>query len=149
MFAPAYERRFWDKDERKVELVFHPLFAEFMKQGKDTAHFVGARDLTVRDHMEVQRIVQRHTDNAVSKTINTPEDYSLEDMSNIWMEFLPDLKGTTFYRENTRGYVNDQGIIEPPPLTALSLDEATARYSEAHKMEAAVVDDCPSGVCSI
>lgn len=149
MFAPAYERRYWDKDVRKTELVFHPLFSEFMKKEKDVSHFVGTADLSVRDHMEVQRIIQKHVDNAVSKTINMPETYSKEDMSNLWLEYLTELKGTTFYRENSRGFVNDKGEIEEPPLKSISLEEAIKRYDIMSKEEAAQVDDCTSGVCDV
>ena len=83
MFAPAYERNYWDNDVRKKELVFHPLFEQFMKEGKPVDHFVGSRDLTVRDHMEVQKIVQKHIDNAVSKTINMSHDFPISEMATI------------------------------------------------------------------
>lgn len=148
MFAPAYERRYWDGEERKVELIFHPLFEKFMKEGKSVEHFVASRDLTVRDHMEVQAIVQRHVDNAVSKTINIAHDYPMEEVEKAWLEYLPYLKGTTFYRENTRGYVREDGTVELPPLSAIPLEEAKARFEEAHKVEAAEVNDCASGVCT-
>jgi ribonucleoside-diphosphate reductase alpha chain len=147
MFAPAYERRYWDKDVRKTELVFHPLFAQMFSQGKNVDHFVGARDLSVRDHLEVQRIIQKHVDNAVSKTINIPQDYPIEDMSKLWLEYLPSLKGTTFYRENTRGFVNDKGELEEPPLKALSLEEAKARFDQTAKQE--TIEDCEDGYCNI
>lgn len=147
MFAPAYERRFWDKDERRTELIFHPLFARFLREKRDVSHFVGSRDLSVRDHMEVQKIVQRHTDNAVSKTINMPHDYSIEDMSKIWMEYLPHLKGTTFFRETTRSYIDADGVEHEPPLVALSLTEAKKRYKVG--TEEGSEKDCVKGVCSI
>ena len=149
MFAAAYERRYWDKDERKVELVFHPLFAQFMKEGKDVDHFVGTSDLTVRDHMEVQKIVQKHLDNATSKTINMPEKYPMKDMNELWLEYLPELKGTTFYRENSRGFVNEDGEIEEPPLKAIKLKDAVKKFDEQAKLDAAFVDDCPGGKCDI
>ena len=146
MFAPAYERRYWDKDERKVELVFHPLFVKFMTEGKDVSHFTGSRDLSVRDHMEVQKIVQKHIDNAVSKTINMPKSYSVKEMSKIWLEYLPHLKGTTFFREGSRGYVDEKGESEPP-LVALSLTEAKKRYTIDAKEGGEI--DCVSGTCEI
>lgn len=149
MFAPAYERRYWDKDTRKTELVFHPLFAEFMDKGRDVKHFVGSHELSVKDHMEVQKIIQKHIDNAVSKTINMSNDYPIEDMSKLWLEYLPDLKGTTFYREGSRGFVNDKGEIEAPPLTPISIDDAIKKYNNKAKQEVAEVDDCPGGVCEI
>ena len=149
MFAPAYERRYWAGNERKSELIFHPLFEQFMLDGKSVDHFVGSRDLSVRDHMEVQKVVQKHIDNAVSKTINIAEDYPLEEVEKLWLEYLPFLKGTTFYRENTRGYVDEHGNVHEPPLKAVSLDEAKARFKEAHKVEATQSLECPSGVCGI
>lgn len=150
MFAPAYERKYWDKDVRKTELVFHPLFAQFMKENKSVEHFVAASELSVREHMEVQLIVQKHVDNAVSKTINLAEDYPVEDMGAMWLEYLPHLKGTTFYRENTRGYYNEAtGKVEEPPLKAIPLEDAKKHFSETNKVENAFVDDCVTGVCNI
>jgi len=148
MFAPAYNRNYWDKEVRKSELVFHPLFEQFLKEGKSVDHFVGSRDLTVKDHMEVQKIVQKHVDNAVSKTINIAEDYPIEEVEKLWMEYLPYLKGTTFYRENTRGYVDENGNVQDPPLKAIPLEEAKKRFNEVHNIEAAFVDDCATGVCT-
>lgn len=149
MFAPAYERRYWVGEERKTELVFHPLFEQFMLEGKSVEHFVGAHDLTIKEHLEVQKIVQHHVDNAVSKTINIPEASTLTEVSEAWLEYLPYLKGTTFYRENTRGYINEQGVKEAPPLTAIPLVEAKARFKEAHLVDVGPVVDCASGVCAI
>ncbi len=149
MFSPAYERRYWDNDKRKMELVFHPLFEKFMAEGKDVSHFVGSRDISVQDHMEVQKIVQKHTDNAVSKTINIPEDYPIEDVEKLWLQYLPSLKGTTFYRENTRGFVREDGTVEEPPLKAISLEDAKQRFHEKHAVLPAAVTDCPKGVCEL
>lgn len=149
MFAPAYERRYWDNEVRKVELVFHPLFEQFMKEGKSVDHFIGSHDLSVRDHLEVQKIIQRHVDNAISKTINIPTDYPMAEVEKLWLEYLPYLKGTTFYRENTRGYVAEDGTVEQPPLTPIPLDEAKKRFAETHAINLVPVDDCPKGICEI
>jgi ribonucleoside-diphosphate reductase alpha chain len=149
MFAPAYERRYWEGDARKTELVFHPLFEKFMLEQKGVEHFVGTHDLTVRDHLEVQRIIQKHVDNAVSKTINLPHDYPMEDMEKLWLEYLPHLKGTTFYREKTRGYINAAGDVELPPLSAIPLKDAKKRFKDTHTTGTEAVMECPSGVCQI
>lgn len=149
MFAPAYERRYWDQEVRKTELVFHPLFEQFIREGKDVSHFIGSHELSVRDHMEVQRIVQKHVDNAVSKTINIAHDYPIEEVEKLWLEYLPTLKGTTFYRESTRGYINKEGKVEEPPLLAIPIEEAKKRLAEKHAIDSEAVDDCPGGVCEI
>jgi len=149
MFAPAYERRYWVGEERKTELVFHPLFERFMQQGRSVDHFIGSHDLQVRDHLEVQRVVQVHIDSACSKTINIPETYPLEEMAAAWLEYLPHLKGTTFYRESTRGYVNAKGEVEAPPLSPIPLDEAKKRFKETHITGTEGAMECPTGICSI
>lgn len=151
MFAPAYWRTYWDKESRVKELCFHPLFVEFIESGKSVEHFVAAHELSVRDHMEVQKIAQKHVDNAVSKTINMPENYPVEDMSQLWLEYLPFLKGTTFYRDNSRKFIGKDGKEELPPLTPIAFDEAVRLYNESKNkvVDAASVNDCPSGICSI
>jgi len=120
-----------------------------MAEGKDVSHFIGSHQLSVRDHMEVQRIVQKHVDNAVSKTINIAHDYPMEEVEKLWLEYLPSLKGTTFYRESTRGYVNADGVVELPPLSAIPIEEAKLRFKEKHSVAVEAVDDCASGLCTI
>lgn len=149
MFSPAYERRFWKNNKRETEMVYHPLFARYLEEGKDTKNFVGTYDLTVKEHMEVQKIIQRHIDNAVSKTINMPEAYSMEEMSEIWLEYLPYLKGTTFYRQNTRGYVDENGVVHEPPLVAIPTKEAIKKFKKEIIINKRSEVDCNSGVCEI
>ena len=140
MFAPAYERRWLDGDKKQKELVFHPLCEQFIKEGKDVSHFVGANDLSVRDHMEIQKVIQNHIDNSISKTINIPKTYDIKEMSEIWLEYLPHLKGATFYRDGSRD----------APLKPVKLEDAIKRKKiEKVKVEAAHVDDCPGGKCEI
>lgn len=149
IFAPAYERRYWVGDERKVEVVFHPLFELFHKENKDLSNFVSARELTIRQHMEVQKLIQRHLDASISKTINVAEDCSIEEMGNIWLEYLPFLKGTTFYRENTRGFIDDKGVSHEPPLVALSIKKALDLISEKGDNTNWELTDCKDGYCNI
>ena len=149
MFAPAYERRFFEGDVRKTELVFHPLFSQYMNEGKSVEHFIGASELTVEQHLEVQKIIQNHIDNSVSKTINMPISYPIEDMSKMWLKYLPDLKGTTFYREGSRGFIEKDGSISEPPLVAISLDKAKQSFDKKAKTMIKVVNDCPTGVCNL
>lgn len=151
MFAAAYERRFFVKDKREVELVFHPLFSRFLDERKSVKNFISSHELTVKEHMEVQKIIQRHIDNAVSKTINMPEDYSIDEMSELWLEYLPHLKGTTFYRENSRGYIDEAGVEHEPPLVALSLKDAKEKYEEksGNVKKELTLRDCATGVCNL
>lgn len=90
-------------------------------------------------------------DNAVSKTINMAEDYSVKDMDKVWLEYLPFLKGTTFYRDNSRKFYNEEtGEELEPPLTPIPIEEAIKRRdSEKIAVDTAETDDCASGVCEV
>lgn len=145
IFAPAYERRFWSGGERKTEIVFHPLFSQ---TGLARSTFISAYQLSPREHFEVQKIVQRHVDSAVSKTINLPADYPIDELSDLWLEYLPFLKGCTFYREGSRGYIRADGTDDGPPLVALTVEEALARLSESGTV-GQIDSSCPKGVCEL
>lgn len=140
MFAAAYKRKFRDGEELREEVVLHPLFKRFMESGKSVRHFQGAHDLKIRDHFEMQRTVQRHVDNAVSKTINVPQGMDRDELSELFMEFLPDLKGVTVYPEGSR---------ENQPLTPMDLVDAMAAYREGHPDGAADNSGCKDGKCDI
>lgn len=139
MFSPGMERRYYDNEILKTEIVIHPLFKKFVEDGRDVSHFQGAHELSMRDHIEMQRTCQKHVDNAISKTINVPADTSLDELSDLYMEYLPELKGITVYPDGSR---------ENQPLTPIPLEEAM-KHAMASKTEATSLDSCKSGVCDI
>jgi ribonucleoside-diphosphate reductase alpha chain len=95
--------------------VIHPLFKRFIEEGRDVSHFQSAYDLAMRDHFEMQAVCQRHLDNACSKTINVPAGTSAEELSDLYMEFFPVLKGVTVYPEGSR---------ENQPITPMTYEDA-------------------------
>jgi ribonucleoside-diphosphate reductase alpha chain len=144
IFAAAYERRYRKTDEAgndylAMEIVVDPMFQRFVNEGRGVKHFVGAHDLSIEDHLEMQRICQRHVDNAVSKTINLPHGTSPERLSELYMEYMPELKGVTVYPDGSR---------ENQPLTPLNLDEAI-ELAEGAAAQATSLDPCRSGVCEL
>lgn len=65
--------------------------------------FRTAYQITPRYHLAIQGAFQRHVDNAVSKTINLPEDTSPETILHIYLEaYRMGLKGTTVFRDRSR-----------------------------------------------
>ena len=65
-------------------------------------YFQTIEDLTPKDHMDVQAVIQKYVDSAISKTISCPEDIPFEDFKNIYLyAWEKGLKGITVYRPNS------------------------------------------------
>lgn len=98
--------------------------------------FVSAHDITPEYHVRMQAAFQRHTDNAVSKTVNFPNSASREDVESVYrLARREGCKGVTIYRDGSRegqvlniGRVNNSaselpenyGHIEPRPRPSVT-----------------------------
>ena len=125
LFALSYKRRIMDNEEF-VEV--HPIFEkvarsqgfyskELMSKVAETGSvfgmdevpsdiqklFVTAHDVDYKWHLQMQAAFQRHTDNAVSKTINLRHDCSVQDIKTIyWDAWNMNCKGVTVYRDGSK-----------------------------------------------
>lgn len=146
VFSVGYKRRYYanqegsNERELKEEIVIDPLFKEIYEGGYDVSSFISSHDISVEDHLRMQVTVQKHIDNAVSKTINIPNDYPIEKYGKLLLKYGPQLKGTTVYRSGSRG--NE-------PLVPLSIERAINYLKGNGTIIGTLESDCPTGICEI
>ncbi|MBI5814555.1 MAG: vitamin B12-dependent ribonucleotide reductase [Nitrospinae bacterium] len=125
LFALSFVRTVMDRD-RLVEA--HPMFGavarergfyteELMENVAYSGHiedmeaipedirkvFVTAHGISPEWHLRTQAAFQRHTDNAVSKTVNFPNEAKIEDVAKVYMlAYHLGCKGVTIYRDGSR-----------------------------------------------
>lgn len=120
-FALSYYRRSLDDEEflsvqrtfrkmmEEMDLASDALFEEVAETGsiqgikkipkKYRDLFKTALDIDPLDHVKMQAVFQKYTDNAVSKTVNLQENSTWEDVYKIYMAaYESKCKGITIYR---------------------------------------------------
>lgn len=125
IFAITYVRKVMDNDEL---LEVNPYFEQVMKERglynekiiktiyqhgslKNMRElppdireiFVTSHDILPKWHVQMQAAFQKYTDNAVSKTINFPNEATVEDVSNAFLQaYEKGCKGITIYRDGSK-----------------------------------------------
>jgi ribonucleoside-diphosphate reductase alpha chain len=106
---------FW-KHYRKSRLGTHEVCVNVVEEWKQKhpgeelpPYFVTAMDLTPEEHVRTQAAIQRWVDASISKTCNTPNDFTVKQMCELY-ELMYELgcKGGTVYRDGSR----DEQVLE-------------------------------------
>lgn len=108
--------RWWnDKDGNKIEL--QDCKKEDLEETFKESPWYGscANDIDWVKRVEIQSILQKYTTNAISSTINLPNDVSKESVAEIYLQsWKMGLKGVTIYRDGCRTGVL---VSEPKVVT--------------------------------
>jgi ribonucleoside-diphosphate reductase alpha chain len=99
----AKDRGFWSR-ELMEEIAEKGTLHDFEEIPEDVKRvFVTAHDITPEDHIRMQAAFQKHTDNAVSKTVNFPNSATPKDVEEVYMmAYRTGCKGLTVYRDGSR-----------------------------------------------
>jgi ribonucleoside-diphosphate reductase alpha chain len=140
LFRKAYRR----KDRVGERMYVHPIYREFVERGQKLEDwYVDTDDLKPEDHFEIQSIVQRYVDGAVSKTINMPMGTKPATLSKLSLEYIRDLKGVTVYVDGSREGQILNKVTDKEVRAYLKKDD---RELVAQGVEAV---QCASGSCEI
>lgn len=141
IFAPIYTRHFRDGNIWREEIVVDKLFAQYYNNKENLSHFCGAYDVSVEEHLAVQATIQKYIDSAISKTTNLPNNYPVDKLSEVILNYAQYVKGFTIYRAGSKG----TEPLEPIDISKVDID-ALMRNTETGVNS---IDSCKNGVCEL
>lgn len=111
---PVYDFAMKRKDRTGEHVLYHELYKVWIDEHPDEEvpeWFVSANDLTPLEHVKVQAKIQEFTDSSISKTVNAPNDHTVEDVRELYESaYDMGLKGVTYMRDGSR-----EGVLEHIP----------------------------------
>ena len=103
---PVFSFSYIQKDRLGERTMYHSLYQEWINSHPSEElpnYFVVADDLTPEEHVNIQSIIQKYTDSSISKTVNAPENHSVDDVKKLYrLAYENGCKGISYMREGSR-----------------------------------------------
>jgi ribonucleoside-diphosphate reductase alpha chain len=151
VFKDYLEKKFDEKDIKKI--LKEVADANGSCQGcdlipeSDKKIFVTAHDLTPKEHLDVLGIVSAGVSLSVSKTINLPNEITVEEMGDIYLEaYKKGIIGVTVYRDGCReGILVHEKSVEALRPNTIIYSSSPKRPKElpcdVHRINAMIKND--------
>jgi ribonucleoside-diphosphate reductase alpha chain len=140
---PLFRKAYLRSDRVSTRMYVHSIYKRLLESGEAIPDwYVDTDDLKPSEHFEIQSVVQKYVDGAVSKTINMPAGTTPNQLSKLTLEYIHDLKGVTIYVDGSR---------EGQVLNKVTKAEVEKYLKENNTKESADIESvkCATGSCEI
>jgi ribonucleoside-diphosphate reductase alpha chain len=145
---PVYDFAMVRRDRIGEHVLYHLLYKKWQDEHSGQSHpayFVSANDLTPEEHIRMQATIQEYTDSSISKTVNAPNNHSVEDVKKLYtLAYELGCKGVTYMRDGSREGVLSHLDSNKPATTEVAktteVRKETAEVNGAANGETPAVD---------
>jgi len=147
---PVYDFAMIRRDRTGEHIMYHPLLQEWRDAHPDEttapSYFVSSKDLTPEEHVRVQAMVQQYTDSSISKTVNAPNEHTVEQVQKLYrLAYEMGCKGITYYRDGSRDAVltrveDEKKAAEKAQQAVASVPPAVVSIHDGVKQRPALVE---------
>ncbi len=132
---PVYDFAMIRRDRTGEHILYHPLLQTWRDEHPNEStptYFVSSKDLTPEEHVRVQATIQRYTDASISKTVNAPNEHTVEEVQKLYrMAYEMGCKGITYYRDGSRDAVltriaDEKKVEKQPEQASVTIEPITS-----------------------
>lgn len=148
---PYFSFGYWRDDRLGKRWVTAPVVIDQGELDKD--YMVTANEVTVEEHIAMQAAAQRFVDSSISKTVNAPNEHTVEDTARTFqMAWERGLKGIAYFRDGCgRAQVlTREGKEEREPHYAGTVEDECAEGHDTYRKDGCIYcRRCTWSACTI